>query len=279
MIRRMTQGDIPAGMRLKGAAGWNQTERDWVNVLNLEPEGCWVYEVEGTVAGSTTAVCYGKDLAWIGLVLVLPEFRGRGIARALMRHALEFVDARGVGCVKLDATDMGRSLYLSLGFEDEAPIERRGTVAAAEGRCESDGDLPVLDGVSEVAALDRKAFGADRSALLGLLLDRGSESWRLPRAYLMSRPGANARFLGPCVAEREDDAKQLVSTLLNQHPGEPFFWDLLPENRRALNLARKLGFERKRVLVRMARAGGSCSKLQSQTNQGLQFATAGLEYG
>ena len=104
MIRRMTKDDIPAGMRLKESAGWNQTEQDWTNVLDIEPKGCWVYEVDGTIAGATTAVCYGHDLAWIGMVLVLPEFRRRGIARSLMKHALAFTEARGVGCVKLDAT-------------------------------------------------------------------------------------------------------------------------------------------------------------------------------
>ncbi len=280
MIRCMTKDDIPAGMRLKESAGWNQTQKDWVNVLDLEPEGCWVYEVDGAVAGATTTVCYGQNLAWIGMVLVLPEFRRRGIARALMKHALDFTEARGIGCVKLDATDMGRPLYLSLGFEEEAPIERWGTVVASGGSSDGKGDdLTCLRNVSEIAALDRRAFGADRSALLTLLANRYRESWTLPGAYLLSRPGSNACFLGPCVAERVEDARQLITTLLGRHPGEPVFWDVLPDNQRVRLLAQTLGFEPRRRLVRMARTSGSCSKLQGQTDESLQFAAAGFEFG
>ena len=118
-------------MRLKQSAGWNQTEQDWANVLALEPEGCWVYEAEGQVAGSTTAVCYGQDLAWIGMVLVSPEFRGRGYGRALMEHALQFLERRRVRVVRLDATDMGRPLYEKLGFREECAIERWAAAAVA----------------------------------------------------------------------------------------------------------------------------------------------------
>ncbi len=279
MIRRMTKDDIPAGMRLKESAGWNQTEQDWATVLDVEPEGCWVYEVDGAVAGATTAVCYGTDLAWIGMVLVLPEFRRRGIARSLMKHALAFTEARGVGCVKLDATDMGRPLYLDLGFEDEAPIERWGMIVKSQASATTDSDdPPPLTGVADIVALDRQAFGVDRAALLGLLAER-HQTWTLPGAYLMSRPGSNARFLGPCVAEQTEDAGRLIRFLLSRHPGEPVFWDLLPDNQEVKALAEALGFEAKRRLVRMARTTGSCSRLQSGIGECQQFATAGFEYG
>ena len=61
MIREMTTADVPAAMRLKDAAGWNQTAEDWRNLLAIEPRGCWVEEIDEagakTVAGSTTLVC------------------------------------------------------------------------------------------------------------------------------------------------------------------------------------------------------------------------------
>ena len=104
MIRLITREDIPACMRLKEAAGWNQTAQDWENLLALEPQGCWVYKIDGVVAGSTTAVCYGRDMAWIGMVLVQPEYRGQGIARKLMRRALHEARRHGYGPAALRAT-------------------------------------------------------------------------------------------------------------------------------------------------------------------------------
>src|SRR4051794_33231462 len=46
-IRHMTLADVPLGMRLKTAAGWNQVEADWLRMLALEPDGCFVAEWDG----------------------------------------------------------------------------------------------------------------------------------------------------------------------------------------------------------------------------------------
>jgi GNAT superfamily N-acetyltransferase len=123
-IIKLERSHIPAGIRLKEAAAWNQTEQDWARLLEMEPDGCFGLLCDGEVVATTTAVCFGQKLAWIGMVLTDPAYRGRGFARRLMEHALEFLERRGVEWLKLDATDMGRPLYLKLGFEDEALVER-----------------------------------------------------------------------------------------------------------------------------------------------------------
>src|SRR5689334_12487778 len=105
-IRLLSPSDIPAAMRLKDAAGWNQTAADWQRLLEVEPEGCFGLEEDGTLAATATAVTYDKDLAWVGMVLTLPEFRGRGFARRLMAAAMDFIACRGVPTAGLDATDM-----------------------------------------------------------------------------------------------------------------------------------------------------------------------------
>ena len=55
-LRTMTNADVPAGMRLKELAGWNQTAADWERFLEASPQGCFVAESEGEVrAASSTA--------------------------------------------------------------------------------------------------------------------------------------------------------------------------------------------------------------------------------
>ena len=276
MIRVMTAQDTRAGMRLKEAAGWNQTTRDWANLLAIEPQGCWVYEVDGVVAGSTTAVLYGQELAWIGMVLVLPEYRGRGIGRQLMQHALRYLDERGVRCVKLDATDMGKPLYEQLGFVDEALIERwAGTFDAHDADESGPGPDRLVD-IAAIAEPDRAAFGADRSRLLRWLLEVfPHDAVRLPGGYVMGRPGSNAHFLGPCVADHPTDARRLIAHVLARHAGSLLFWDLLPANEEAVALARSFGFEPRRKLWRMARTSAECPS----GNARQVFAAAGFEYG
>ena len=123
-FRVMTPDDIPFGMELKGHAGWNQTEQDWRRFLRLNPEGCFVGLIDGQAAGTITTTVYERRLAWIGMVLVHPSFRRRGLGSAMLCHALDYLNRRGVQTVKLDATDAGRKVYEPLGFVDEVPMER-----------------------------------------------------------------------------------------------------------------------------------------------------------
>ena len=73
-IRIITQADISGAMRLKEAAGWNQTEQDWRNLLHLAPDGCFGIDVNGVLAATTTAVwCAGPNLG--GRLRLLNDFR------------------------------------------------------------------------------------------------------------------------------------------------------------------------------------------------------------
>jgi GNAT superfamily N-acetyltransferase len=279
MIRLMGPADIPAAMRLKQAAGWNQTELDWANIMALEPEGCWVYEHDGQIAGSTTAICYGQDLAWIGMVLVLPPFRGRGFARALMEHAMRFIEQRGVRVTRLDATEMGRPLYSRLGFREESVIERWTTSTPRLSQPASQIPVEPMENVAPIAALDTKAFGADRQSVIERLLATfPTECIQAQAGYAMERPGSGARFLGPCVAEDASTACGLIETLLARHVGAPMFWDLLPENSEAVRMAQQFGFGCKRRLIRMV-LGDTEHAEATRGTPALQFATAGFEYG
>src|SRR5919112_5707112 len=100
VLRSLHAGDLPDLMTLKEAASWNQTEDDWLRCLRLEPDGCFGIEADGMVVASTTVIRYGSDLAWIGMVLTRPEFRGRGLARRLMERAIEYAGNR---TIRLDA--------------------------------------------------------------------------------------------------------------------------------------------------------------------------------
>lgn len=259
-------------MRLKDAAGWNQTPQDWQNLLDLVPEGCFGLECDGVLAATTTVVCYGRALAWIGMVLTDPAYRGRGFARRLMDHALQYLDERRVGWIKLDATEMGRPIYERLGFRQECPVERWHRLPG--GRPQT----PAGVGAFELdATLDREAFGVDRCALLRLLarIESASSSGA---GYAMGRGGSKAAYFGPCVSRSVEAARNLLSWFLARHPEECIYWDLLPQNAQALDLAQEFGFERVRELVRMARPGVEGAVPLVHDNQQV-FAIAGFEYG
>ena len=184
MIRLLGPADLEALTHLKNAASWNQTEADLRRNLSLAPMGCFGIEFEGRMAATATAIAHGDELAWIGMVITDPNFRGRGLARKLMAHSLEYLRSAEIDRCKLDASPMGEPLYRSLGFERECGVERweRSSRAVA---------LPAVD-VSAIAdfRLDRKVFAADRSALLESQQQcRGFRAVREPR----HEPFASAR--------------------------------------------------------------------------------------
>lgn len=272
VIRRLVEADLPDAMALVRAAGWNQIEEDWRNLLALEPEGCFALESGGKVVSTATAVRHGGGLAWIGMVLTDPAHRGRGHARRLMERALEYLDEQGVPWSKLDATAMGHHLYATLGYVDEGAAERwrRDPSLGACGREASLAYEPMPE-------LDLAAFGADRSRLLDYL--RRYDAASVPGAgFAFGRPGNSAAYFGPCVCRLADAARVLLERYLAAHSHEPVYWDILPANREALRLAEEYGFERQRILTRMGRSARSGTAPLGKNDQYV-FALAGFEYG
>jgi GNAT superfamily N-acetyltransferase len=253
----MTVADILFGMGLKARAGWNQLEADWRRLLDVQPGGGFVAELDARAVG-TVMTCRFGPVAWIAMMLVDEQFRGRGFGRALMVRALSALDEAGVASVRLDATPLGRPLYESLGFVAETDFTRfQGTLQGAD-------DAPRLPEVEPavvldaVAALDRAVTGTDRHRLLRRLAQAHPESLRVVtsagtmRGFLMSRPGALARQLGPCIAF-EDAGPLLFADARRRYDGEPVFIDIPATNAAAASLVQDLGLTAGRHLTRMGR--------------------------
>lgn len=260
-LRLMTAADIPAGMRLKDLAGWNQTTADWKRFLGASPEGCFVAEVAGRVVGTATTIVYEGRFAWIGMVLVDPEARDRGIGTQLLDKTLEHLDAIRIHTHKLDATRQGQPIYRKRGFATEYEIERwvlarRATQQAAEQ------GIPGRD-LARILKVDREVFGADRSGLL-TSLDRDAPELTLAvvregdlTGYSLGRRGSLADHLGPWMARDESSARELLDDFLRRSSRERIFVDCLKSNPFARALLRARGFEYSRPLTRMFRGPNS----------------------
>ena len=261
-------------MRLKEAAGWNQTEDDWRRLLTLAPDTCFGMDCEGALAATMTAICYGKDLAWIGMVLTAPEFRNRGFARMLMAHTLHHLRDRGIPWVKLDATEMGAGIYADFGFQFELPVERWRRPADAPPIPETNCSEHALQ-ISAIASCD--AFAVSRAPLLAALLASGGASLN-GLGFALWRHGSFASQFGPCVAAGLDSAERLLCWGLHANSGLPLIWDLAPQNTVAVQLAAQYGFQPARRLSRMAcalRPGAAPVRPAMDSI----FALAGFEYG
>jgi GNAT superfamily N-acetyltransferase len=269
--------DLEAAFRLSTGEGWNQTEADWRRLLRLAPGGCFAARVDGRLVGTATTTIYDRGMAWIGMMIVHPDARRRGIGAALMTRALEHLDEAGVTCVKLDATPAGLPLYRRLGFEEEVLFVRWHGVAMP-----ADATTPTTDergALGPVLPLDRAAFGADRSLLIAMLEAESSAAYvmrepeRPSEGYALARAGRIAPYLGPIVSTDRTLAERLLEALLTRFAGRQVIIDVNTEGLLERSRLRNGGLAPARPLMRMRRGGTAASTPPTLC------ASAGPEYG
>jgi GNAT superfamily N-acetyltransferase len=261
-LRTMSEQDVPGGLRLNTLSGWNQTAADWRRFLGNSPQGCFVMEHDGKVAGTATTICYEGRFAWIGMVLVDPEYRKQGIGTALLEKTIEYLDDSHLASMKLDATPQGKPIYKKLGFVEEYEIERwilkrpPGAMAATpRSTC-----LPISQPQREqVFQLDKELFGADRGFLLESLWNEAPEFaaavWEDGSilGYAFGRRGLFADHLGPWVGRTLAAAEQILQRFLATSSRETLIVDCMKSNSAAVKLLGIYGFAPSRPLTRMVR--------------------------
>src|SRR5262249_45695637 len=227
-VRDMTFDDLGLGLRLKQQVGWNQTAADWARFLALQPDGCFVAELDGVAAGTVTTCAFGP-VGWVGMMLVEQARRGRGVGRALLTRALAFLEEHGARSVRLDATSLGEPLYRSLGFVPQFRLGRWEGILGGDGEVE--GVEPGRPEHEEgVLRLDREVTGTDRGKLLLALFREYPRELRVVRrggavvGYLAARRGARALCLGPCVGTAEA-GPLLFADAWRRHAGRFAFLD------------------------------------------------------
>jgi GNAT superfamily N-acetyltransferase len=267
IIRLMTPDDIPAGMRLKDQNGWNTLPEDWRRQLDLEPDGCFVAELDNQVIG-TACACIFETVAWVNLVLVDREHRGRGIGTSLMRTVLAYLDERKIPTIRLDATPLGKPIYHKLGFTVDYELTRwsgflprlgfrSNRVQVALGQAP---DLP------SIAALDRHVTGTNRERLIAYLLQYltlniACENGQVV-GYSTFRPGSMAQHIGPCLGH--PNTCYLLLTAISQALHENLVYIDIPQsNSMSWRSALAWGLRPQRQLTRMTRG----PRVQEQLDQ------------
>ncbi|RAW47153.1 ribosomal-protein-alanine N-acetyltransferase [Halorubrum sp. 48-1-W] len=125
-IRPVERADLLSVLRIERECFSDPWPYDAFDQLVDEPTFL-VAEREGAVVGYLVADVTpnaGRDIGHVKDLAVHPEFRGRGIGRALLRAGLARLRAAGATVAKLEVregNDPARSLYGAEGFE---PVRR-----------------------------------------------------------------------------------------------------------------------------------------------------------
>ena len=145
-MRTAQLADLATVLDWAAAEGWNPGIGDAATFFAADAEGFFVATDSGVPVAAISVVNHNDTFAFLGLYIVQPAYRGRGIGLNLWNHALAHAGTRTVG---LDGVPDQQANYAASGFAHAGGTTRfAGTVAA------------------ETSPLIRLATPADRTALI-----------------------------------------------------------------------------------------------------------------
>lgn len=221
--KNISEVDVELLHALSTGVGWPHRSADW-EFLRSVGHGIAAVDGIGRVFGSAMWFPHGKDFATIGLVITTPRAQAHGTGRWMMKQVMD----RCAGYdLSLNSTKSAYPLYVSLGFVKEATVYMRQGIVRPE--------LPISPPfaseiaawsemvIEEIATFDAPAFGVRRAKLLEALSE-GAKLRVLRRGgalvgYAMCRRFGRGDVIGPIVAENDEDAIDLVGSLLNELQG------------------------------------------------------------
>jgi GNAT superfamily N-acetyltransferase len=281
-IRNLTISDVTEARMLSDAERWNQTEKEWEFLIETPGNICLAAETGGKLIGTATAMIYENKVAWIGMVLVHREHRGKGVSKLLLSNLLKMIDP-GI-MVKLDATPAGQQVYQKMGFHDEYLIHRltHPSVSASEWQNKDSNlsELVHLNSISDISDFDRQVFGADRSSLLEFLLKKFPENaWVMKknnqiRGFAMGRIGSRFCHIGPVSALTNEEAAILIFKLLRQFDGRPVVVDISDQKSELKTRLTAIGFIQERHFMRMYK-----NEIMPEEVSDYQVLICGPEFG
>ena len=111
--------------------GWNPGIEDAEAFYAADPGGFFIASVDSKPIASISVVNHSPTFAFLGLYIVRPEFRGRGIGLELWAHAMMHAGSRTVG---LDGVLEQQENYAKSGFWHAGSTTRyRGVIPSNEG--------------------------------------------------------------------------------------------------------------------------------------------------
>lgn len=279
-IRPMTVNDIAAGLRLSMIEGWNQTESDWRFLIEDPDSICIAAVIDDKVIGTTTAIIYSNQLAWIGMVLVDQNYRGAGVARSLLTNILSRL--HHLPSIKLDATSAGREVYQKLGFDDQYLVARMYCPSFSSGSNIHPVDVPPIKApeISAITRFDETVFGVARAQLINYLVNEScGKAWLTKSSeavigFCIVRRGSKYHHIAPVIAETTEDAKLLIGKALKELDKENVIIDVLMDKTRLIEWLTSIGFSKQRHFIRMYKG---LNILGEKTNY--HFSICGPEFG
>ena len=226
-VERIRQEKIEDIVALSSYIGWDYNREEVETVFNSGiVYGVWNERKE--LIASAAIILYGEALASIGMVIVHPDYKGRGIGKAITSSCMNSVSART--SIMLIATDEGKPLYEKLGFRAVSYVSKYicnsyNPNYNCQGNEEyvmnyKEGDL------EEIIKIDEGAFGTSRNEFLKQRIMQSDQCIVVKDTkenvvgYGLSIQTPENKIIGPVVAKNEEIAMRIVHDLAKRHNGK-----------------------------------------------------------
>src|SRR5665811_675066 len=89
----LSLADVPGGLALSDAAGWNQTGDDW-QLFVRHGQAIGYRNSEDQLVATAAALPYTGGMGWISMVLVAQDSRHKGLATQLLDGCVKYLQQR-----------------------------------------------------------------------------------------------------------------------------------------------------------------------------------------
>ncbi|MGY3414690.1 N-acetylglutamate synthase-like GNAT family acetyltransferase [Bacillus mycoides] len=226
-VERLSREKTKDIVALSSYIGWDYNSEEIETIFN---SGIVYGVVNGReeLIASAAIILYGETLASIGMVIVHPDYKGRGIGKIITDSCVKSVSTQTP--IMLIATDDGKILYKKIGFRAVSHVSKYICNSYnANYQCVGNEEYIVNyeeRDLEEIIQIDKDAFGTNREEFLKYRIIQSEQCIVTKDAqqnvlgYGISIQTPENKIIGPIVAKNDKMAMRMVHYLVREHHGK-----------------------------------------------------------
>ncbi|HDR6273153.1 MULTISPECIES: GNAT family N-acetyltransferase [Bacillus] len=226
-VDRLRKENIEDIVALSSYIGWDYNGEEIETIFDSGiVYGVWNRRKE--LIASAAIILYGEKVASIGMVIVHPNYKGRGIGKAITDSCIKSVSTQTP--IMLIATDEGKPLYEKLGFRAVSYVSKYICNSYnVNDYCIGNEDY-IMNyeecDLEKIIKIDEDAFGTSRNEFLKQRIMQSDQCVVVKDTkenvvgYGISIQTPENKIIGPIAAKNDAMAMRIVHDLAREHHGK-----------------------------------------------------------